>query len=337
MSTKISVIVPIYNVEKYIKKCLENLQKQTFKDFEVLAICDGSPDNSDLIVKDFEKKDSRIKLVQKENGGYGSVLEYAIQRIKSKYFLICDPDDWLAPNCLEQLYNVAEKNNLDLVVADRYDVYIDNNEKKAQSVKPNQLKAMQPNKVYTKTKDIQRFSFFDVSPHSKLFKTNLLKGTLFPKHVSYTDYLLYLIAISKSNRVSYYSKPLSFYLRDRPGNTVTDVRASIINDNLVVWNETLKSLLTDPSHNSILIYRMYLQLRHILSEYSRVNPKHKFHDQYWKNIIDAILLIRMNKKFIEVIPEFENSVGKKMFYKLLIDSKLYVTTSKLFVMLKGIK
>ena len=95
MKPKVTIIVPIYNVEKYIEKCLRSLLAQSFSEFEVWAIDDGSPDNSSDIVKEFCKKDSRIKLIQKENGGYGSVLEYAIKRIETEYFLICDPDDWL--------------------------------------------------------------------------------------------------------------------------------------------------------------------------------------------------------------------------------------------------
>ena len=106
---EITVVVPIYNVEEYIGKCLVSLINQTFTNFEVWAINDGSPDNSSNIVEEYSKQDKRIKLINKENGGYGSVLEYGIKNISSKYFLVCDPDDWLETNALEELYNFAEK------------------------------------------------------------------------------------------------------------------------------------------------------------------------------------------------------------------------------------
>ena len=98
---KVTIVVPIYNVEKYLPKCLDSLISQTFKDIEIWAISDGSPDNSVKIIKEYEKKDKRVKCIEKENGGYGSVLEYAIKNIKTKYFLICDPDDWISEDAIE--------------------------------------------------------------------------------------------------------------------------------------------------------------------------------------------------------------------------------------------
>ena len=126
---KVTIVVPIYNVEKYLPKCLDSLISQTFKDIEIWAISDGSPDNSVKIIKEYEKKDKRVKCIEKENGGYGSVLEYAIKNIKTKYFLICDPDDWISEDAIEVLYGAAEDNKLDFVRAAYYDVYSDNNEK----------------------------------------------------------------------------------------------------------------------------------------------------------------------------------------------------------------
>ena len=126
--SKVSIIVPIYNVEKYVSKCLESLLRQSFSDFEIIAVSDGSPDNSKDIVLDYCKKDNRIKFIEKENGGYGSVLEKAIEHIESEYFMVCDPDDWLSVDAVEVLVNTLEKNNVDLVVGCKYLVYNDNEE-----------------------------------------------------------------------------------------------------------------------------------------------------------------------------------------------------------------
>ena len=91
----VTIIVPIYNVEKYVEKCIKSLLSQTFKNIQILAVDDGSPDNSKDIIRKLSKKDDRVKLVVKENGGYGSVLQYAIKNIQTEYFIVCDPDDWL--------------------------------------------------------------------------------------------------------------------------------------------------------------------------------------------------------------------------------------------------
>ena len=97
--SKVTIIVPIYNVEKYVSKCLDSLINQTMDEIEVFAIIDGSPDNSIDIVKKYASMDSRIKCFDKENGGYGSVLEYALDKIETEYFLICDPDDIYPGEC----------------------------------------------------------------------------------------------------------------------------------------------------------------------------------------------------------------------------------------------
>lgn len=332
MKINISVIVPIYNVEKYIEKCLKKLEEQTFETFEILAISDGSPDNSAKIVKEYQKKYSNIKFIEKKNGGYGSVLEYAIKNIKTKYFLICDPDDWLAKDCLKDLYNFAQKKDLDIVVGDRFDVYTDDNSIVKQAVKPKKITSIKPKKVYSKKEDIYMFSFFDVSPHAKLYKTELVKNIKFPHHVSYTDFLLYIVALSHAKKIAYFNKPLAYYLRDRPGNTVTDIRRSIINDYTIVWEETFNDI-KDESDNSILLYRLYTQLRFILAEYKRVSIS-GFNNQYWEEILKSILILQSEKRKIKKIPYFEKKKINKIFLKLFLNRFTSNFIAKVYVKLK---
>lgn len=144
----ISIIIPVYNVEDYVEKCLNSLLNQTFKDICIYAISDGSPDNSINIARKMAKKDKRIICIEKENGGYGSVLEYAIKKIETEYFLICDPDDYIDDNCIKTLYNAAEKYNTDLVVADKYLVY--KNSEKKQYSSSNNKEIIVPYKRYEK-------------------------------------------------------------------------------------------------------------------------------------------------------------------------------------------
>ena len=99
--SKISIIVPTYNVEKYIAKCLDSLVIQDYDDYDVLVVNDGSPFNEQVIIDEYVKKyPNIIKSIVKENGGYGSVLELAISKSDAEYILVCDPDDYLTPNAL---------------------------------------------------------------------------------------------------------------------------------------------------------------------------------------------------------------------------------------------
>lgn len=308
MNADVTVIVPIYNVEKYVAKCLESLVTQTHSNIEIWAVDDGSPDNSKEIVKEFKKKDPRVKLIEKENGGYGSVLEYCINQIETKYFLICDPDDWLRKDTIEKLFKAANENNLDIVVGERYDVYVEDYHKKNISIKSSISKNIIPKKVYKDKDNIQIFSFLDVSPHAKLYRTANLKGIKIPHKVSYTDYLLYLLALNSAQRVMYYDEPLAYYLSNRPGNSVTNSNLSKIKDYLIVWDATLGQL---SNTNNILYYRMYVQLRFILNEYGVLSIK-PFKDKYGNSIKKSIRKLRKYKK--EIISA---NVNEKPAYKRL--------------------
>jgi len=111
----ISVIVPFYNVEKYIEQCLESLEKQTLRNIEVIIIDDGSPDNSLAIAEEFVIKNKNFSLYKKENGGLGSARNYGMQYAKGQYILFLDSDDTLPPRACELLYNKAHKTDSDVV------------------------------------------------------------------------------------------------------------------------------------------------------------------------------------------------------------------------------
>lgn len=327
--SSVTVIVPIYDVEKYVAKCLDSLIKQTFDGFEVWAVSDGSPDNSSSIVKKFIEKDSRVKLIEKKNGGYGSVLEYCIRNIKTKYFIVCDPDDWLAPNAIEILYKNAEKNNLDIAIGDRYDVFKNDYKPKLNRAKPADLTELRPFIVYKDRVSVQKFAFFLPSPHAKIFRTAIVRNVVFPHHVGYTDFLLYLSAVGNANSIMYINKPLAYYLLDRPGNTATDQRPKIIKEHMIVWRYTLKNILRLSKENGILLFDLYLGIIQMLGEYARLTS-HTFNDEYWKMIIDNLNEICNLKKNIKKVPDRCTYIENKIADKILKsnnpekDAKKYV-------------
>ena len=115
---KVSVIVPVYGVEKYIVKCIDSIVKQNLKDIEIIVVNDGTKDNSiKLIEENFN--DDRIKIFNKKNGGLASARNYGIKKAKGKYLFFVDSDDFI-DECLEEMYNEAEKNKADLVICDYY-------------------------------------------------------------------------------------------------------------------------------------------------------------------------------------------------------------------------
>lgn len=116
----ISIIVPIYNMEKLMRKCIDSILAQTFTDFELLLINDGSKDASGQICDEYVARDSRIKVFHKPNGGLSDARNYGLERATGKYTIFVDPDDWVDPIGLDKLYARAEQENADITICDLY-------------------------------------------------------------------------------------------------------------------------------------------------------------------------------------------------------------------------
>ena len=113
---KISVIVPVYNTEQYLHRCIDSILAQTYTDFELLLIDDGSKDNSGKICNEYAAKDSRVRVFHKENGGVSSARNIGLDNAKGGWISFVDSDDWISTEYLENLFNAVD-NTVDLVVA----------------------------------------------------------------------------------------------------------------------------------------------------------------------------------------------------------------------------
>lgn len=113
---KLSVIIPVYNVEKYLKRCLDSVINQTLKDIEILCINDGSTDDSLSILEEYKSKDSRIVIITQENKGLAATRNVGIENAKGEYLAFVDSDDWINAKFSECLYNSAKENNCDIAV-----------------------------------------------------------------------------------------------------------------------------------------------------------------------------------------------------------------------------
>lgn len=129
LSPTVSVLVPIYNVENYLEQCLDSLIDQTFSDFEVICINDGSKDGSRAIIQKYLDKDRRFKVIDKENSGYGISMNMGLDAASGKYVAILESDDFYEPDCLEKLVGAAEANDAQVVKASFW-LYWSNTEKK---------------------------------------------------------------------------------------------------------------------------------------------------------------------------------------------------------------
>ena len=117
---KVSIIIPVYNVDEYLVECMDSVIGQTLKEIEIICVNDGSTDQSLNILKQYQNRDDRIILIDKENGGYGQAMNQGLERVTGEYIGIVEPDDYVPMNMYEELYKIASEHELDFVKADFY-------------------------------------------------------------------------------------------------------------------------------------------------------------------------------------------------------------------------
>ena len=173
----ISIIVPVYMVEKYLPKCIESILNQTYKKFELILIDDGSPDNCPQICDEYAKKDSRIVVVHQKNKGVSAARNAGLDLAKGKYIGFVDPDDFVAPEMYETMRGEMERRQVELAICG-YDYFDENG-----NVDTNRLYKIRENELLTQKEVMNRFS--DMPPSirhgvvNKLFKKNLLREMRF--------------------------------------------------------------------------------------------------------------------------------------------------------------
>lgn len=224
---KISVIVPIYRIEKYLPQCIESILQQSFLDFELLLIDDGSPDNCPQICDDYAKLDARVKVIHKENGGLLSARKAGLEAAEGEYISYVDGDDWVDKYYLDILYKLSEANAADLAVTGHFREF----NGKIETIKPanpgiyneDDIKSsILPNAIYN-----GEFCEHGMSTYvwNKLFRKDLLKQVLYdvPNDVVMgEDAAITYAYLAISKRLVISKVPL-YYYRQRHDSIVKSV------------------------------------------------------------------------------------------------------------------
>lgn len=219
LESKISVIIPAYNVEPYVKECLESVVKQTFKDFEALIVLGNSSDDTETVCKEFIDKDNRFRLVYQLDKGLGSARNLGIKKAKTDLIAFLDADDYWDSTMLEKLYAKMQEKNYDLVICDRYNVYYDcagnyaHKEWLHERAMEYYAESVQENK--------NLICDIEVSVNGKLYKKNLFVNYSIRQPNCFGEdraIMHYLIAKCKS--IGKVPEPLYFYRVGRQGNSV---------------------------------------------------------------------------------------------------------------------
>lgn len=221
---KISILVPVYNVEKYLAECLDSLVGQTLKEIEILCINDGSTDGSFRILREYQQKDNRILVIDKKNSGYGDSMNRGIKEAHGKYIGIVEPDDFVDLDAFEKMYKVAEKERADIVKANFYR-YMTSKGKDVE--KRNLFLADEVGKVIDPRKNRHIF-FQQPSIWSAIYRTRLLRemGVDFlpSEGASYQDAGFNFKVFAVARRVVFIDAAFLHYRQDNPESSVKSAK-----------------------------------------------------------------------------------------------------------------
>ena len=236
---KVSVIIPVYNVELYLKECLDSIINQTLTDIEIICINDGSTDNSLEILQEYKQKDDRITIINQKNQGLGAARNVGLDNSKGEYIYLIDSDDYLELSALEELYTLASENSLDLIIFKLINFYDETGEKfQSNYYDMAFLRDRVQDKVFN-FYDIKDILFdISVSAPGKFFKRNLISEMHFPEDIIFEDNPFFIEAIFKAKRVYFYDKYL--YNRRIRDNSITTSQFANYSDSLIILNMVMK-------------------------------------------------------------------------------------------------
>lgn len=220
---KVSIIVPVYNTEKYLRRCLDSLVNQTLKDIEIIIIDDKSPDNSILIIKEYENKYDNIKVIHnKTNKGIGYNRNLGIKKASGKYIMFIDSDDYVDITLCEKLYNKAINEKLDLVLCN-YHKMLEKEDGMLEEIKADFIISDFKNTSFSKSPNL--LLEVNLAPWNKLYKKELLNDNLFPENLKYEDAIVVVKSLIKANKIGIVNEKLNYYLvRNKSETTVMDKR-----------------------------------------------------------------------------------------------------------------
>ncbi len=232
---KLSIIVPIYNVEKYLEKCIESLLKQDEENYEILLINDGSTDNSLEICKKYESEYKNIKVFNKKNGGLSSARNYGLDKAEGKYISFIDSDDWISANYIEEIYRIIDSDkNVDVITYNM--IYINDGWDNGTTRKVyNDFENMDRKEII---KECYNPSF----AWARVYKKDIINKYRFPtKDIWYEDMYIMPAILSNCKKIKYIDKELYFY-RQRKSSITASVKNKKTLGVIKSWEQGLKTV-----------------------------------------------------------------------------------------------
>ncbi len=227
---KISIIVPVYNIEKYIEKCVKSIEKQTYKNLEIILVDDGATDKSGKICDKLATKDERIKVIHKKNGGLSSARNEGIKNATGNYICFIDGDDYVSNDYCELMYNALIETNSEIAVIAHKEIRDDNTKildagKESKEEFDNTRTIYQGDEIIVKFLREKHFR----KAWNKLYKAESIKGHFFKDGAAYEDICFTYYVLENIKKAVYINTPGYFYVR-RGGSISTTYSQKNLND-----------------------------------------------------------------------------------------------------------
>lgn len=280
---KVSIIIPVYNVERYLSRCIDSCINQSYTDIEIICINDGSTDRSLQILECYKNLDSRITIINKENGGLSSARNAGVKVAVGKYILFVDSDDFLSCNAVENLVANAEENSSDIVIFDYFYGHVEHSKRYILTIKEWSNKKYQNSPFNIMTADKSAYLFIPVAACCKLYRTEFLKenNITFVEGVIYEDVAYWADIFAKAERITYLNEPLYHYYVGRNNQIMAKNDESLF-DVIKVYSYAEKSLKQSPAFDKYKESFYILLMRDFLMKLQVIKPdlKQQLYNKY---------------------------------------------------------
>lgn len=299
----ISVIVPIYNVEKYIDKCIGSIVNQKYKNLEIILVDDGSTDNCPTLCDEWSKRDSRIVVIHKENGGLSDARNAGMDIMSGEYVSFVDGDDYVNERYIEVLYNNLVKYGADVsqVSFNKEEVYSEN------EIRVEALDAS----VACKNFYISKMPQMMISSCAKLFKTDLISNQRFPKGRNFEDQFFTPRVVYFSHKIVMSNERLYNYINRQDSITHIPFNAKKIEDILWVMKDNFKFFLNHNAYNMAAIF--YFHRKKLISKLNIEAEEENLHNEVPKKYKQRLVISKI--KYFIYMPYREK---KSVIYSLLV-------------------
>ena len=305
----ISIIIPVYKVEKYLEKCIESVLKQTYTNLQIILVDDGSPDNCGKICDEYAKKDPRIEVIHKVNGGLSDARNVGIAKAKGKYIGFVDSDDYIKEDMYEILINLIKEYDADVSICNLYDVidgkeYIRNNENGIQ-----EYSRLEILKEVLLDENIQSYAW------NKLYKKELFDEIKYPIGKKYEDIGTTFYVFEKCNKIVVTSEPEYYYLK-RSDSLVNNVTESTVLDYTDIIIQ--RYLYTQKNIEELRKYNNYYLAKTLITAHNDIellgSISEKMQEKY-KELYNLVYNIMKNDR--EDIEELFNAEQKKAIKNII--------------------